>query len=109
VSTREKHRKEYVCRVYRVLDHIRAHRQDELSLEKLAAVANFSPFHFHRVFKSIVGETLGELIQRTRLESAATMLVARPHLDVLEVALDNGFNSASRLRPPVWRMAPANL
>jgi AraC family transcriptional regulator len=95
VAATDRNRAEYVRRVNRVLDHIRAHRAEELSLEQLAAVASFSPFHFHRVFKSIVGENLREHIQRTRLESAATALVTRPHLDVLEVALENGFNSAS--------------
>jgi AraC family transcriptional regulator len=95
VAASEKNRAEYTRRINRVLDHIRAYRSDDLSLEKLAAVARFSPFHFHRVFKSIVGENVREHIQRTRLEYAATVLVTRPHLDILEVALDNGFNSAS--------------
>jgi AraC family transcriptional regulator len=91
----ERNRAEYERRVNRVLDHIRAHRGEELSLERLAAVASFSPFHFHRVFKSIVGENLREHIQRTRLEYAASTLATRPHVDILEIALENGFNSAS--------------
>jgi AraC family transcriptional regulator len=95
VAASGKNRAEYERRVNRVLDHIRAHRGVELSLEQLAAVASFSPFHFHRVFKSIVGENLREHIQRTRLEHAATALVVRPHVDILEVALENGFHSAS--------------
>jgi AraC family transcriptional regulator len=95
VATTDKNRAEYQRRINRVLDYIRANRSGELSLEELAAVASFSPFHFHRVFKSVVGENLREHIQRTRLEYAATTLVTRPHLDILEVALENGFNSAS--------------
>jgi AraC family transcriptional regulator len=94
-APRDKNRAEYERRVNRVLDHIRAHRSEELSLEQLAAVASFSPFHFHRVFKSIVGENLREHIQRTRLEHAANALVTRPHVDILEVGLENGFQSAS--------------
>jgi AraC family transcriptional regulator len=95
VNASERNRIEYERRVNRVLDYIRAHRGEELSLEQLAAVASFSPFHFHRVFKSIVGENLREHIQRTRLEYAANELVTRPHVDILEVALENGFQSAS--------------
>ena len=95
MGTPQKNRAEYERRINRVLDHIRAHRSEDLSLEQLATVASFSPFHFHRVFKSIVGENVREHIQRTRLEYAATMLVTRPHLDILEVALDSGFGSAS--------------
>ena len=95
MATGDKNRAEYQRRVNRVLDFIREHRSEDLPLERLAAVASFSPFHFHRVFKSIVGENLREFIQRTRLEYAANSLVTRPHVGVLEVALDNGFNSAS--------------
>ena len=91
----DKNRLEYERRVNRVLDHIRAHRGEELTLEALAGVAGFSPFHFHRIFKSMTGENLMEHIQRTRLEVAASTLVTRPQVDILEIALDNGFGSAS--------------
>ena len=95
MATDDRSRAEYQRRVNKVLDHIRTHRSQELTLEELAAVASFSPFHFHRVFKSIVGENLREHIQRTRLEYAANQLATNPHVDILEVALDSGFNSAS--------------
>ena len=95
MATTNKNRIEYQKRVNRVLDHIRARPSEELSLDDLAAVAGFSPFHFHRIFKAMTGENLKEHIQRTRLESAATTLVTRPHVDILEVALENGFSSAS--------------
>jgi AraC family transcriptional regulator len=90
-----KHRSEYELRVNRVLDYIRAHRDEELTLETLAQVAAFSPFHFHRIFKEMTGENLKELIQRTRLEAAASQLLHRPQADILEIAMDNGFTSAS--------------
>jgi AraC family transcriptional regulator len=86
---------DYHKRVDRVIDHIRAHLADELSLADLAAVAAFSPYHFHRVFKATTGETLFELIQRLRLERAAAALSAHPRQTVLEVAIDHGFASAA--------------
>jgi AraC family transcriptional regulator len=64
-------RLEYEQRVNRVIDHIRAHLADELSLATLARVAAFSPFHFHRLFRSITGETLFGFVQRQRIEKAA--------------------------------------
>ena len=67
-------RLEYEKRVNRVIDHIRAHLADELSLAALARVAAFSPFHFDRVFKAITGETLFGFIQRLRIERAANAL-----------------------------------
>jgi AraC-like DNA-binding protein len=52
------HRREYERRVYRVMDYVQGHLDEDLTLEKLACVAAFSPFHFHRVFAAITGETL---------------------------------------------------
>ena len=40
---------EYRNRVNRVIDYVEEHRSEELTLERLAQVAAFSPFHFHRV------------------------------------------------------------
>jgi AraC family transcriptional regulator len=85
----------YGKRVDRVIDYIRAHLADELTLGGLAAVATFSPFHFHRVFKASTGETLFEFIPRLRIERAASALIAHPRQSVLEVALDHGFASAA--------------
>ena len=55
----------------------------------------FSPFHFHRVFKAITGETLFGFIHRLRIEKAAGALTNHPDRSVLEVALDHGFGSAA--------------
>jgi len=88
-------RVEYEKRVNRVIDHIREHLAEELTLGILARVAAFSPFHFHRVFRAITGETLFGFIQRVRIERAAGALMSHPTLSVLEVALDHGFSSAA--------------
>jgi AraC family transcriptional regulator len=86
---------EYTARINRVIDHIEANIDQPLSLEELARVASFSPFHFHRIFTAMVGETLHHYIQRLRLEKAATMLLANPKRAVIEVALDCGFSGSS--------------
>ena len=88
-------RLEYEQRVNRVIDHVRAHLAEELSLATLARVAAFSPFHFHRVFRAVTGETLFGFIQRQRIEKAAGALRQHPGLSVLAVALDHGFSSAA--------------
>ena len=62
---------EYTARINRVLDYIEANIDTALSLETLAGVAHFSPFHFHRIFKAMTGETLNRFIQRIRVEKAA--------------------------------------
>jgi AraC family transcriptional regulator len=101
--------------MHRVLEHIDRHLDESLDLEALAGVANFSPFHFHRLFAAWMGETLGEYLRRRRLEVAAQRLVAQPRLPVLQVALSVGFGSAEAFArafkgrfaetPSAWRSA----
>jgi AraC family transcriptional regulator len=88
-------RAEYVGRINRVLDYIEANLTGDLSLATLARVANFSPFHFHRIFRSIIGETLNQFIQRRRLEKAASSLLANAARSITEIALDCGFSGSS--------------
>ena len=89
------YRSEYQLRINRVVDHIEAHLAEPLPLEALAKVAAFSPFHFHRIFLAMVGETPQRFIQRLRVEKAATDLRLRPHVSVTEVALEAGFSSSA--------------
>ena len=88
-------REQYRLRINRVVDHIEAHLSDPLPLEALAKVAAFSPFHFHRIFLAMVGETPQRFIQRLRVEKAATDLRSRPHVSVTAVALEAGFSSSA--------------
>jgi AraC family transcriptional regulator len=67
-------RQSYQERILRVLIYIQEHLGDAISLDELAAVACFSPFHFHRIFRGMVGESVMEHIRRLRLERAAHQL-----------------------------------
>lgn len=85
----------YLERVNAVIDYIEAHITEELTLEKLAEVAHFSPFHFHRIFGVFTGETVARFISRVRIERAATLLVQRSQSTVTEVGIDSGFTNPS--------------
>jgi AraC family transcriptional regulator len=75
-----------------VLVHIQSHLDGDLSLQSLAAVSHISPYHFHRTFRALVGETVKGYVQRVRLERAAIRLLL--HGDaILTVALDSGFRN----------------
>ena len=65
---------DYKRRLLRVLVHIQQHLDDGLELPELAGLASFSPYHFHRIFKGMVGESVKEHIRRLRLERAASQL-----------------------------------
>jgi AraC family transcriptional regulator len=85
----------YVERVNAVIDYIEANLTEDLSLSTLAEVAHFSPYHFHRIFTTMVGETLGRFISRLRVERAATLLVQHPNRAITDVAVDSGFTNPS--------------
>jgi len=82
----------YKERILRVLIHIQTHLDEPLSLEDLAAIAYFSPFHFHRIFKGMVGEPVKAHIRRIRLERSAWHLRSTDR-NILDIALDAGYET----------------
>ena len=85
----------YLQRINAVTRHVRENLKDDLSLDVLARVAGFSPFHFHRLFKSITDETINDMVVRLRLERAVSLLSATPGLSVTDAAFECGFKSVS--------------
>jgi AraC family transcriptional regulator len=92
---RESSRVEYQTRIHRVLGYIEDHVADDLALDQLARAACLSPFHFHRVFKSMTGESVNAFVQRRRLERAARELQANRGATILEVASAYGYENAA--------------
>src|SRR5262245_8168875 len=84
--------RDYQERILRVLVHIQCHLDHALDLEKLAAIAHFSPYHFHRVFRGMVGEPVKEHVRRLRLERAAGQLKATDRA-VTQIAFDAGYET----------------
>jgi AraC family transcriptional regulator len=116
----------YRERILRVLVHIQHHLSDAVSVDDLAAVAHFSPYHFHRIFRGMVGETVMDHVRRLRLERAAHRLRFGDE-PVTRVAFDAGYEtheaftrafgarfgaSPSRFREtrrPPWINAPSGV
>jgi len=88
-------RREYEQRLNRVLEYIEAHLGEDIRLSKLAEVACFSPYHFHRIFAGLVGEPPAEFVRRLRLERAANLLLNEPLSPVTDIALSCGFSSSA--------------
>ncbi|KQX20509.1 AraC family transcriptional regulator [Variovorax sp. Root434] len=82
----------YRERVSRVVAAIVADPMAEHRLEDLARLANFSPFHFHRVYHGIAGETVAATVRRVRL-ALATHLLTRSDESITQVALAVGYES----------------
>jgi AraC family transcriptional regulator len=82
----------YALRVQRVVDYVAGHLDDVLDLETLARVAHLSPYHFHRVYRGLLGETVSDTVRRLRLRRAAIDLLDRD-LDIERTARRAGYAS----------------
>jgi AraC family transcriptional regulator len=81
--------------VNRAIDDVVRNPDRRLPLEAAAARARFPPFHFHRIFRALVGETVGRFAKRSRLERAIRALSHRRRRSLTEIALACGFASSS--------------
>ena len=82
-------------RINEVLVQIHFDISAEHSVENLSKSASMSPFHFNRVFKKIVGESVHAYIRRVRLEHCANALLFNPNSTINEVFSEVGFVSNS--------------
>lgn len=102
----------YVERVNLAIDHVVNHLGKRggggiLRLTDVARTAGLSPYHFHRVFQAMVGETLADFVRRIRLERALFMMATPPRgrvgqkgvragrSSLTSIALACGFSSSS--------------
>lgn len=90
-----KSQKTYIHRINNVVDYIENNINEPLNLQKISEIAYFSPFHFHRIFSALIGETLNNFIKRKRVEKAARILLSEQDKSISEIAYECGFNSAS--------------
>jgi AraC family transcriptional regulator len=86
---------DYVDRVNRAVDYVTRNLDQPLRLEEVARAACFSSYHFHRIFRSLMGETLASFVKRVRLERSVYLLSHRNGASLTEIALACGFSSSS--------------
>lgn len=85
-------RSDYAMRLERVFRWLADHLDDTLDLARLAEVAAMSPYHFHRTYHAMQGETAAETVRRLRLHRAAVELITG-ELPVPRVARRAGYGS----------------
>jgi AraC-like DNA-binding protein len=78
--------------VERVIGTMRAHLSEPLALEEMAEIACLSPFHFHRVFRSVTGIPPSAFLGALRLEAAKRLLLTTS-LRVTDVCFELGYAS----------------
>ncbi|GAK14142.1 AraC family transcriptional regulator [Geomicrobium sp. JCM 19039] len=74
------------------IDYMEDHLLEELSVESIAKEANFSSFHFQRVFSVLTDMSVGEYLRRRRLTLAAHELT-RENTKVIDIAYKYGYET----------------
>lgn len=82
----------YRKKIQRVLRYIEQHPDETPDLETLARVAHFSPFHFHRIFTGLIGESVAAYVRRLALQRAANRL-SYSRERVTDIAFEAGYES----------------
>ncbi len=83
----------YRKRLTKVIDYIYAHLNGDLSVNVLADIAIMSPYHFHRVYRELVQETVNVTIRRLRLQHAAVELI-RSNQPISHIAKQVSYSSS---------------
>ncbi len=99
----------YRDRLNRVVDHVHAHLDEELSFDQMAEIACLSPYHWSRIYAAMQGETIAASIRRLRLQRAADRL-ANGDLAIDDIARKAGYSSAEafgRAFKDMFELAPA--
>jgi len=86
---------DYARRINRALHFIDQNLDKEVSLDKIAEVAYFSPFHFHRIFTAVMKETPNAYVIRKRIEKTAAVLMRKNNVAITELSHQYGFSGNS--------------
>lgn len=85
-------RTRYEKRIQAVEDYIHAHLDESIDLNRLADIACLSPYHWHRVYRALQGETVHSTVSRLCLQQAARLLVSS-ELSLVQVARRAGYSA----------------
>ncbi|MUT68280.1 GyrI-like domain-containing protein [Paenibacillus sp. NEAU-GSW1] len=83
--------------IFHVMHYIDGNIHNKLSLNELASIVSYSPYHLHRLFKSVTGVNLNAYIANYRLQKVTRYLQWHPHLSLTAIAEQCGFSSLNDL------------
>ncbi|MFD2115226.1 helix-turn-helix domain-containing protein [Paenibacillus yanchengensis] len=78
--------------IQRAIQYMENRLAYKMTLEEIAAHVGFSPFHFHRLFRSRVGMNIADYLRSRRLCQASRMLLHTEE-SILHISLDCHFES----------------
>jgi AraC family transcriptional regulator len=83
------------AKIAKAAQYIEDNLSEGLRAFDIARYAHLSPFHFQRLFSAYMGEPVSQYIAARRLEKAALGLKECSNANILQLALDSGFQSHS--------------
>jgi len=83
---------DHIERLNRTIEYIEANLDKDIHLEFLARKFALSKYHFHRIFRALIGDPPSRYIEKRRLSSAAADLISS-NKRIIDIAFDYGFNS----------------
>ncbi len=99
---------EYLNTFERVVIYIENHLGEDINVSDVAKEAGYSYYHLTRIFQSLLGESIGNYIQKRRLSNGAKELLYSDK-KIIDIAFRNGFDSSeafSRAFKVVYRVSP---
>lgn len=75
-----------------LLDYIDEHYAEKLTLEQAAAMMHFSPSHFSKTFKNLMGMNFVTYVNSVRIEHAIQLLSSNQYR-MMDIALECGFSN----------------
>ena len=87
-------RQEYVNKMTMVCSYIDDHCTEDLSLDKVSGMMNFSKFHFSRLFREFAGDSFYHYVTHKRIQYACQLLVTQG-MTVTDTALASGYSNTS--------------
>jgi AraC family transcriptional regulator len=81
-----------VRHIQKLVNHVEENLSEEINIPQLADSFNLSPWHFQRLFKALVGDTVGGYVRGRRLTEAVRLLT-HTQLGIIDIAFSVGFGS----------------
>ena len=82
----------YINNIHLATNYIEENLSENLKLNDIAKISGYSMFHFDRIFKYTVGESVIEYVRKRKLTEAANLLVSTK-IRIIDIAIKYGFNS----------------
>ena len=82
----------YIYSLEKALNYIEEHLYEDVDLSSIAKEAGYSLYHFHRIFKSVVGDSIKDYIRKRRITEAAKELVYTNN-PIVDIGVKYGYES----------------